>query len=188
MADIMLYPKNTKTRMKIDLCGMWDFMFDFEGDGDLKDYSNGHFKGEQVPVPSSYNDFFTEEKYKNYVGNVWYKKEFYLNDEFKNKDINLRFDGAAHEAYVFFNGTLVRHHIGGFLPFSISINDLVKWNEKNLIVVKLNNELSIHTLPCGEVKVLEDGRKINKPYFDFFHYAGLIRPVRLVITPKTSIN
>lgn len=168
MADIMLYPKNTKTRMKIDLCGMWDFMFDFEGDGDLKDYSNGHFKGEQVPVPSSYNDFFTEEKYKNYVGNVWYKKEFYLNDEFKNKDINLRFDGAAHEAYVFFNGTLVRHHIGGFLPFSISINDLVKWNEKNLIVVKLNNELSIHTLPCGEVKVLEDGRKINKPYFDFF--------------------
>ena len=61
MADIMLYPKNTKTRMKIDLCGMWDFMFDFEGDGDLKDYSNGHFKGEQVPVPSSYNDFFTEE-------------------------------------------------------------------------------------------------------------------------------
>ena len=188
MADIMLYPKNTKTRMKIDLCGMWDFMFDFEGDGDLKDYSNGHFKGEQVPVPSSYNDFFTEEKYKNYVGNVWYKKEFYLNDEFKNKDINLRFDGAAHEAYVFLNGTLVRHHIGGFLPFSISINDLVKWNEKNLIVVKLNNELSIHTLPCGEVKVLEDGRKINKPYFDFFHYAGLIRPVRLVITPKTSIT
>lgn len=78
MADIMLYPKNTKTRMKIDLCGMWDFIFDFEGDGDLKDYSNGHFKGEQVPVPSSYNDFFTEEKYKNYVGNVWYKKNFIL--------------------------------------------------------------------------------------------------------------
>ena len=30
MADIMLYPKNTKTRMKIDLCGMWDFMFDLK--------------------------------------------------------------------------------------------------------------------------------------------------------------
>lgn len=187
MADIMLYPKNTRTRTKIDLSGMWDFTFDFNNDGDFNNYANGNFKGESIPVPSSFNDLFTEAKYKNYVGNVWYKKEFYLAESFKNKDINLRFDGAAHEALIFLNGSLIRHHLGGFLPFSISIGNLIRWNEKNLIVVKLNNELSIHTLPCGEVKSI-GGKRVNKPYFDFFHYAGLIRPVRLVITPKISIT
>lgn len=188
MADIMLYPKNTKTRMKIDLCGMWDFIFDFDNLGDTKDYAKGIFKGESIPVPASYNDFFTDKESRDFVGNVWYKKEFYLTSKLKDYDINLRFDGAAHEAYVFLNGNLIRHHIGGFLPFSIPINDLIKWDEKNLIVVKLNNELSIHSLPCGEVKLGMDGRKINKPYFDFYHYSGLIRPVRLVITPKKSIT
>lgn len=187
MANKMLYPLNTKTRQVIDLSGMWHFCFDFEGKGEEKGYPLGLKEYDEIPVPASYNDFYTDKKYKEYTGDVWYEKTFYADQSFKDKDVDIRFFGAIHQAEVYFNGKKVCYHNGGFTPFSININKLIKYDEENKIVVKLNNELSQTTLPVGEYKVLKDGRKISNPYFDFFNYGGLIRPVKLVITPKTSI-
>lgn len=187
MANKLLYPINTIKRSVIDLSGMWDFTFDFENKGDSLNYKLGFKEAISIPVPSSYQDFFTEKKYKEYTGDVWYQKEFYLDESFSNKDIDIRFDAATHNATVYLNGIEISKHIGGFTPFSININKYIKFNEKNLLVVKVNNELSYETLPCGHSRTLEDGRKVTEPFFDFFNYSGLIRPVRIVITPKNSI-
>ena len=76
MADIMLYPKNTKTRMKIDLCGMWDFMFDFEGDGDLKDYST--LKENKFLSPQAIMIFLPKKNIKIMLVMFGIKKNFIL--------------------------------------------------------------------------------------------------------------
>lgn len=187
MANKYLYPENTQTRQVVDLSGMWKFAFDFESVGDEKDYKNGIPCGIELPVPASFADFFTEKQYKEYTGDFWYETTFYADSAWKDRDVDIRFYAAAHVAEVYFNGEKVAYHHGGFLPFTVNVNKLLKYNEANRIVVKLNNELSHTTLPCGEYKVLKNGRKLTTPYFDFFNYAGLIRPVKLVITPTNSI-
>lgn len=187
MANKMLYPRQTLTRSVIDLSGMWKLAFDYESKGNELNYQNGIPGKIEVPVPASFADFFTEKEFKEYTGDFWYETSFYADKNWKSKDIDLRFFGAAHVATVYVNGKEVAFHHGGFLPFTININDVIKYDEKNIIVVKLNNELSHTTLPCGESLVMKNGKKVTKPYFDFFNYSGLIRPVKLVITPKSSI-
>ncbi len=184
----MLYPRHTKTRDIIDMCGMWNFKFDPDSIGVDELWQNGLKFPMSMVVPSSFNDYFTDKKYREYTGDFWYETDFFVPSHFKDKKIYIRFDGAVHRAEVFVNGTKVASHEGGFLPFSAQVDDVVKINEKNKVVVKLNNELTRATLPAGETRVLKDGTKISKPYFDFFNYAGLIRPVRLISVPKEHIT
>lgn len=85
------------------------------------------------------------------------------------------------------NGKEVAFHRGGFLPFNAPINDVLLPNQTNKVVVRLNNELSATTLPVGKTVTKKNGRKMVKPFFDFFNYAGLQRSVWLVATPTESI-
>lgn len=187
MANKLLYPKNTKTRQIVDLSGLWKFAFDFENCGDKNNYKDGIPAFTEVPVPSSFADFFTEKRYKEYAGDIWYETEFYADESWKNKDVDIRFFAAAHNAWVYLNGIALGAHKGGFLPFNFNLNDCLKYDDKNVLVVKINNELNHTTLPCGETVTRKNGEKFVRPYFDFFNYSGLIRPVKLVITPKVSI-
>lgn len=187
MANRYLYPENTATRQVIDLSGMWKFAFDFNSEGEQKNYKDGIPDGILLPVPASFADFFTEKQFKEYTGDFWYETEFYADAAWKDRDVDIRFFAAAHIADVYFNGRKVAHHNGGFLPFSVNVGEMLNYDAPNKIVVKLNNELSHTTLPCGESAVKKDGKKFTRPYFDFFNYSGLIRPVKIVVTPKNSI-
>lgn len=187
MANRYLYPENTVTRQVIDLSGMWKFAFDFNSEGEQENYKDGIPDGILMPVPASFADFFTEKQFKEYTGDFWYETEFYADTAWKERDVDIRFFAAAHTADVYFNGQKVAHHNGGFLPFTVNVGSLLCYGTPNRIVVKLNNELSHTTLPCGESAVKKDGKKFTRPYFDFFNYSGLIRPVKIVVTPKNSI-
>ena len=188
MANKLLYPRNTATRQVVDLSGMWKFCFDKASDGEKKGYVNGlPAAAPDMPVPASFADFFTDKYSKEYTGDFWYSTVFFADPAWKDRDVDIRFFAAAHEATVYVNGKKVGEHCGGFLPFTCNLNDVLRYGKANTVAVKLNNELSCATLPCGEYKVLKDGTKVTAPYFDFFNYSGLIRPVKLVITPKISI-
>lgn len=187
MANKMLYPINSLKRQVIDLSGIWSFQMDFDSNGLTKGFNKALDNPIDMPVPASYNDFFTEKEFKEFTGDVWYEKTFYADESWKNKDVDIRFFGAIHKAKVYFNGKEIASHNGGFLPFSVNINEFIDYNIENKITVLLNNELDHTTLPCGESITLKNGRKLTTPYFDFFNYGGLIRPVKLVITPKKSI-
>lgn len=187
MANKMLYPKNTKTRSLIDLSGMWKFKFDYDNNGELNNYQNELYNAMLIPVPSTFNDLFVEKEKREYAGSFWYQTNFYLDESYKDKDIDIRFYGSSHKITVYLNGKKIHYHNRGFSPFSININDYIYFDKENILSVKINNELDQTTLPCGETIYLSNGKKLVKPYFDFFNYSGLIRPVKLVITPKISI-
>lgn len=187
MKQSMLYPRTTRTRRVADLCGMWDFRFDPQGCGESEGWQNGIPDALKMVVPASFNDFFTDKQSREYTGDFWYSTKFIVPAEWKGGHVDLRFDAATHRADVFVNGRKLAFHEGGFLPFTVRIDDAVKWNEENIVSVRLNNELSHQTLPAGTTRTFSDGTKISKPYFDFFNYAGLQRPVRLVVTPQEEI-
>ena len=186
MQKSLLYPINNIKRHRESLDGLWQFKFDPKDEGEQQGWKDGLSETIDMPVPASFNDFFTDKESRDYTGTFWYQTEFYAKEE-ADSDILLRFGSATHHAEVFVNGVSVGEHRGGFLPFELNVSKAVKFNAKNIVVVKMNNILSRTTLPAGVTETLVSGRRITKPFFDFFNYAGLQRSVHLVTVPKTRI-
>jgi beta-glucuronidase len=188
MTQSLLYPRTSATRRAVDLSGFWQFQFDPEGSGEAEGWTQKLPAPVSMPVPSSFADFFTGKDSREYTGDFWYETEFFVPSEWRNREIGLRFAAAAHRAVVFVNGKKIAAHEGGFTPFVVPVNDIVKWDEPNTVTIKCNNELREDCIPIGVTATLQNGRRIAKPYFDFFNYAGLLRPVTLLALPKEHIT
>ena len=183
----LLYPLNTSTRSAMRLDGMWKFQIDWDGSGDEGDWEKGVPAPDLIPVPASFQDFYTDKKIREFTGDVWYENDILVPAHMQGDDVFLRFGAATHRAWVYINGELAGEHEGGFLPFLVDITGKARYGEKNKVVVKVNNELSETNIPCGRTITLSDGRKMTKPYFDFYNYSGLQRSVYLISIPKNSI-
>ncbi|HIV86436.1 MAG TPA: beta-glucuronidase [Candidatus Monoglobus merdigallinarum] len=181
------YPRNTSTRRLFDLSGLWKFKFDSGACGEENGWQYGLSDYILMPVPASFNDFFTDKNSREYTGDFWYERDFIVPGEWEGMSLFLRFEGAAHRAEVYINGKKTVSHEGGFMPFAARLDGLVKFDKPNRVAVKINNELSLTSLPAGSTKLLKNGRKMSKPFFDFFNYSGLNRAVKLVAVPKESI-
>ncbi|PNV61117.1 beta-glucuronidase [Clostridium sp. chh4-2] len=183
----MLYPRQTVSRSVLSLDGMWKFCLDPKGEGKEKGWTEGIPGKERIPVPASFQDFYTDKTIREYAGDMWYETEVFIPEEYKGKMVGIRFGCATHKAEVFVNGIHVASHIGGFLPFTADITEAARYREMNRVVVLVNNELSETNIPCGQTVTLKNGVKMNKPYFDFYNYSGLQRPVKLTAYPKEYI-
>lgn len=183
----MLYPKTTLTRRRISMDGMWKFCLDEKAVGEKEGWMDGIPGEEMIPVPASFQDFYTEKDIREYTGDFWYETDFFVPGEWEGREILLRFGAATHRAGVYVNGILITEHEGGFLPFSAKVTTVVRYDSYNKVVVKVNNELNCTNIPCGETITLPNGKKMSKPYFDFFNYAGLQRSVYLLALPGESI-
>ena len=189
----MLYPIESFTREVKDLSGIWRFKVDYENVGfDQKWYHQNLEDTISMPVPASYNDITQEIKIRDHVGWVWYEKEFYVPSRISaEKQIALRFGSATHNTIIWINGKEVAQHKGGFLPFEFEITEYVNYETTNLLTVAINNELDWQTLPPGETIIHdEDGLTFKKQeyHFDFFNYAGIHRPVKLIYRPQIHID
>lgn len=183
----MLYPKTTLTRRRISMDGMWKFCLDEKAVGEKEGWMDGIPGEEMIPVPASFQDFYTEKDIREYTGDFWYETDFFVPGEWEGREILLRFGAATHRAGVYVNGILITEHEGGFLPFSAKVTTVVRYDSYNKVVVKVNNELNCTNIPCGETITLPNGKKMSKPYFDFFNYAGLQRSVYLLALPRESV-
>lgn len=166
---------------------MWKFHLDERSVGENEGWIDGIPGEEMIPVPASFQDFYTEKDIREYTGDFWYETDFFVPGEWEGREILLRFGAATHRASVYVNGILITEHEGGFLPFSAKVTTVVRYDSYNKVVVKVNNELNCMNLPCGETITLPNGKKMSKPYFDFFNYAGLQRSVYLLALPGESI-
>ena len=183
----MLYPENTSTRMAISLDGMWKFAIDWNEEGDKECWRNGIPGNDTIPVPASFQDFYTDKETREFTGDVWYEDDVVIPSAMEGSRTFLRFSAATHRAVVYINGEKAGEHEGGFLPFLVDITEKARYGEHNRIVVKVNNELTETNIPCGRTIRLENGRKMSKPYFDFYNYSGLQRSVHLLSIPRSSI-
>lgn len=81
-----------------------------------------------------------EEKNNNTLGyyqyeNAWYRKEFFISADDKDKRICLLFEGVAVNATVYFNGCLMGHNFCGYTSFETDITDYVEFDRKNVLAV-----------------------------------------------------
>ena len=183
----MLYPETTETRAAMKLDGMWKFAIDWNSEGDENGWKDGIPGHDMIPVPASFNDFYTEKAIREFTGDVWYEKDIVVPSSMKGSRVFLRFGAATHRAEVYVNGAKAGEHEGGFLPFLVDITELAAYGRMNRIVVKVNNELTETNIPCGRTITLSDGRRMSKPYFDFYNYSGLQRSVYIMSVPQRYI-
>ncbi|MFC1462292.1 beta-glucuronidase [Verrucomicrobiota bacterium] len=191
----MLYPIDTPTRTRIDLSGIWQAVFDWDEKGLDEKWFENPPEGRDIAVPASWNDQFQDWRAHNFVGSVWYYRDFCVPAEWDGKkNVLVRVGSAMYHATVWVNGKLVCEHEGGYLPFECEVSSALKKDEKNLLVVRVNNTLSDKTCPQGnldpEIGGVAKWRVGNFPnvHYDFFAYGGIHRPVVLHSTNKTCID
>ncbi len=183
----LLYPCDSGSRRVVSLDGMWRFAFDPESKGVDGGWALHLPESITMPVPASFCDFFTDKESREYCGDFWYETDFFVPGEWEGKDIAVRFGSVTHRARIFVNGVEVTSHEGGFLPFDAAVTDIVRYNQFNHLAVLANNELSEIMLPAGRTTTLSNGKKVATPYFDFYNYAGIHRPVKLTVLPKERV-
>lgn len=93
--------------------------------------------------------------YKRGIGN--YEKALYIRPEWKGKRLFLRFDGVNSIADVFINRKHIGEHRGGYGAFIFEITDLVKYGEKNSVLVRANNGEQLDIMPLvGDFNFMEE--------------------------------
>ena len=184
----LLYPVNNECRRAMLLDGLWQFQFDPKGEGEENQWHrNGLPDSLSMPVPASFADFFTEAWQRDYCGDFWYETDVFLQQKPENQRVFIRFGSVTHRCRVYLNGALVAEHEGGFLPVVAEVTNVITVG-RNRLCVKVNNELSETSLPCGATLANKDGSKRAMPYFDFFNYSGIHRSVWLVQYSLESIQ
>ena len=73
--------------------------------------------------------------------NAWYRKEFNLNENDKNKRLTLVFEGVATHCEIYLNGCVVKRNFCGYNTFEVDITDFAKFgDEKNILAVYVKTE------------------------------------------------
>lgn len=182
----MLKPRPTPTRELVNLDGLWRFALE---DADIRQPWTGTLETKlEAPVPSSYNDLFTDPKIRDHVGWVWYQRSVRVPRGWAEERVLLRLDAATHEGRVYVNDVLVAQHVGGYTPFEADITEHVSPGGEFRLTIGVNNELTGVTIPPGSITVTKDGRRQQTYLHDFYNYAGLARSVWLYSKPERHIS
>ncbi|WP_366182548.1 glycoside hydrolase family 2 TIM barrel-domain containing protein [Flavobacterium ovatum] len=123
------------TSTDLSLNGKWDFLASNEvpeKDVLVADYSTW----DKLLVPGNWD---VQKRYSDYVGKGYYHRTFNIIENWKNKQIRIKFDAVYETSKVWINGTLVGKHQGGYTPFEYNISDLIKIGLSNSVVVMADN-------------------------------------------------
>ena len=112
---------------------------------------------------------------KDYQMVSGYRRVLKADRSWIGKRLFLQFDGCAHIATVYFNGTELGTHKNGYTSFRYEITDLVNYDEDNLITVRLDSTENPEIPPFGFV-------------IDYLTYGGIYRDVWLDVRGKAMIS
>lgn len=161
-------------RKRIYINNDWKFKSEFDPDMTKEDYSDLSMQSVRIPhtVKQTPYNYFDDSIYQMVSG---YRRTFRADMSWKDKNIILHFEGAAHKATVFFNGEELGTHSCGYTAFEFDISEKIKFGAENVITVKLDSRESLNVPPFGFV-------------VDYMTYGGIYRDVFIEVTEKTSVK
>jgi len=144
----------------------------------------GNRSGEwtKIPVPSNWEfqgfgqfNYGHDKERINESG--LYRHTFVVPNEWKNKKVNIVFEGSMTDTEVKVNGRSAGPlHLGGFYRFRYDISKLLKYGKKNLLEVTVHKSSSNESVEAAERKA------------DFWVYGGIFRPVWLEALPVEHVE
>jgi len=155
----------------ISLCNGWEFTAEWSDA-----FLDGKGEAESVRIPHTVKEiplhYAGPEEYELICG---YRRSLDISGEYKGKRLFLQFDGAAHIAAVYVNGVESATHRCGYTAFRVEITDLINYDGKNTVAVKLDTTENGSVPPFGFV-------------IDYLTYGGLYREVWLDVRDKSYIE
>ena len=115
---------------------------------------------------------------RNYQGPAWYRKQFTVPAACAGKEVLLHFEGIMGRQQFYVNGILVREHLGGYLPVTISLTEAgVAAGDRCVVAVMADNS-NDKSYPPG------------KPQYtlDFAYHGGIYRDVWLIGRSEVAIT
>jgi beta-galactosidase len=172
-------PDTQETKVKRytrSLSGSWEIMFDPENKGGNEGWaSNGSKKyNRTIIVPSTWNLIEPE-----FEGVAFYRTRFEVAQEFKGKRILLRFNAVNYYAEVWINGEKTGIHEGGYTPFEFDVTCNIRYNQDNILVVRVIDPPNITGKEIDGLKMTEIPAGKESWYVNF---SGIWQDVELVIT------
>ncbi len=142
---------------------------------DTLDVPDEHSVWDSVSLPHTANTEPLTVK-EQWQGICYYKKDFWLSAAYKGQSVQLQFDAAMNVADVWINNVKMKRHMGGYLPFLIPLDSVLRFDTVNTLIVRLDNRDNPVTGP--------------KPLaiLDFNMYGGLYRNVHLLLKNKVHIS
>ena len=117
-------------------------------------------------------NYFSEDSYQMLCA---YRRVIYAPKEWADKRTIITFEGAAHYAEVFLNGEKLGEHYSGYTAFSLELTGKLKFDEENILVVKLDSRENLNIPPFGNV-------------VDYMTYGGIYRDVYIDVKEKCFIS
>ncbi|WP_297059210.1 glycoside hydrolase family 2 protein [uncultured Duncaniella sp.] len=115
---------------------------------------------------------------RNYQGVAWYRKHFTVPEEIAGKDVTLHFEGIMGKQKIYVNGRLVKEHLGGYLPVTVSLTENgVKPGEECVVAVMADN---------SDDKDFPPGKKQHS--LDFAYHGGIYRDVWMIAKSPVAIT
>lgn len=157
----------------------WEFLKDMDTTitNGLFERSESELQWEHIRLPHTANIEPLVIEDQQWQGDMFYRKFFKVEPEMEGKHITLKFEGAMHEADIYLNGEKIGYNAGGYLPFVVNITDHLRFDEENVLLVKLNNEDNSQIPPGKAIEVL-----------DFNYYGGIYRDVYLIAKDPLRIS
>ena len=115
---------------------------------------------------------------RNWQGRAWYRKRFTMPDGTDGREVTLHFEAVMGKQQFYINGKLVKEHLGGYLPVTLSLTDAgVKAGEECVVAVMADNS-DDKSFPPG------------KPQYtlDFAYHGGIYRDVWMISKSKVAVT
>lgn len=104
-----------------------------------------------------------------FYGNIYdYEKYFHVPKEWKEKHIEILFEGVYRNAVVSLNGQKIAEHKYGYTPFNISLDEHLQYGAENVLCVEVDNS--------------------KLPNSRWYTGGGIYRPVSLLVGPREYIK
>ena len=115
--------------------------------------------------------YFDEHAYQMLCG---YRRHFMAPEAWQGKSVELTFEGVAHDAVVYVNGTEVKAHHCGYTAFFVEIAKYLKYGEDNVLAVRVDSRENLNIPPFGYA-------------IDYMTFGGMYREVYVQVRNKTHL-
>lgn len=176
------YPRPEFVRGEwLDLCGKWEFEFDFGKTGEARGVQNKERLEKEINVPYCPESRLSGIEYTDFINACWYRKSVTLTKK-ENVRTLINFEAVCHYTKVFVNGKCAGEHTGGYTPFTFDITDLTAEGE-NAIAVYCENDPRDGSQPSGK-----QSAKYGSYGCYYTRSTGIYQPVWIEYVPDTYLK
>ena len=139
----------------LSLDGTWDIVFDPANEGREANWMKAKVfeslpNKESIAVPLAW-----ETLKQDYEGVAFYRTQFEVSEDWQGQIIRLNFGAVNYLTEVWLNDEVVGFHEGGFTPFAFRVDEMIEYEKKNTLTLRVVGPLFLSDKEIDGMKALE---------------------------------